>query len=175
MYYSRYLIVLCLLCLTSLTKANVCSWTLDPLFNGTQFNTSFYCGSDITTYSVSNYSLQNYKALHNAAQNLYMQVANRWYMNGMAGLAGPGNDCLGIARTVICAYTFSACFENIGDVNTVCGFLCDLWYVRCPSETDLYNMMCFNRGDSPFCSTGERLTISIFLLIAFIIQLYVLG
>ena len=51
-----------------------------------------------------------------AAQILYMGVANRWYMKQYNNLNDPTNDCLGIARTVICSYSFSKCFEGFGDV-----------------------------------------------------------
>jgi len=171
MSWKSYIIMLNVLAIISVINATNCYNPLDTLFNGSQFNTSFYCQTDVILYPVSNYTLSHFQQLHNAAQNFYMQVANRWWMKQYSGNAEPDNDCIGIARQVVCAYTFSA-FEDVGDVNAICGWLCDLWAIRCPTEVDMYNMMCFNARRDGYCTSEERLTLKASLIIFFLFNLF---
>ena len=54
----------------------------------------------------------------------------------------PDNDCLAIARYVICAKKFPSCTDKDETETPICSWVCDLFKRRCKNEVDLYDELC---------------------------------
>ena len=63
------------------------------------------------------------------------------------GVSQPDEHCLAIARSMYCAHFFRKCgnwndkFFPREDL-PFCEFKCYLYGLRCPSETEMYKLMC---------------------------------
>ena len=49
----------------SICQASTCTSPIQNEYFGKELNSSFYCAWDITTYDVSNYTLDHHVVLHN--------------------------------------------------------------------------------------------------------------
>ena len=75
----------------------------------------------------------------------------------------PDNDCLAIARYVICAYHFPSCTDKDEVETPVCDWVCELFKRRCPNERTLQDKLCSLSSERKTCSSAkESLTVFTF-------------
>ncbi len=86
--------------------------------------TDSYC-ANLINWPITNETLANYRLFDQNAKDLYTQLYWKWDKYGGQS-SDPTNDCLGIARTIFCAYSFRYCNKGVDEI-AVCDFLCILW------------------------------------------------
>jgi len=145
------------------------SETYNSSFNAEDLNT-YYC-ADLITYPISEETAMVAMSKHSAAKAGYTSIVNKWRVNKAAGASSsenPTNDCLGIARFVMCAHQFRKCDVEYGEKLPVCSFLCTLLKRRCPDETSYYEEICSDTTDEN-CSSAGRIGVGLVSIITFLI------
>ncbi|KAL4428913.1 hypothetical protein ABPG74_017503 [Tetrahymena malaccensis] len=127
-----------------------------------------YCGT-VISWSISPTTLNVHYTYDYLALMKYQGVYGRWLASGGSNNKDPTNDCLGIMRSLVCAYHYPVCDPNNGDRFAVCGWYCEYLKDRCPKETDLINEIC-SEPQSSWCAYSNR---NGFKLFVFFVILFV--
>ncbi|TNV85264.1 hypothetical protein FGO68_gene15235 [Halteria grandinella] len=106
------------------------------------------------------------------AKSDYKQLLSKWRETQLnTQLTDPSNDCLAISRDFYCAYYFPKCADDQNQATPMCDYLCAIWLLRCPLESQSY---CVVQSSEKTCSlsiqNGWRGYLTLFfmlLLIAF--------
>ena len=122
--------VLCVMCFfTQLCSANT---TTDNVCFDITVPADYFCAGAIG-WKLSQTVYDELKTRDDAAKASYQEMLVKWKDVNDETV---DNDCLAIARSVICPYHIPSCGGTGKEEQPLCKFMCSLWGARCPNQKE---------------------------------------